>query len=77
MQFENGVSASGIPGVTWVKASASQGVGNCVEVADLGGGEVAVRHSRFPDGPALVFSDGEFSAFLDGAKGSEFDHMTA
>ncbi|MCX5192795.1 DUF397 domain-containing protein [Streptomyces sp. NBC_00249] len=76
MQLHNGVVASEIPGVTWVKSSASVGNGNCVEVAALGGGGVAVRNSRFPDGPALVFTAAEIGAFLDGAKRSEFDELT-
>ncbi|MFI9630513.1 DUF397 domain-containing protein [Streptomyces sp. NPDC052042] len=77
MKIENGVTASMLPGAHWVKARASVGDGNCVELAKLDGGEVAVRHSRFPDGPALVFSRDELAAFLDGAKGAEFDHMIA
>ncbi|MFD3557482.1 DUF397 domain-containing protein [Streptomyces goshikiensis] len=76
MQLRNGVVASEIPGVVWVKSSASIGNGNCVEVAALVGGGVAVRNSRFPDGPALVFTTAEIEAFVDGAKRSEFDHLT-
>ncbi|MFG2412908.1 DUF397 domain-containing protein [Streptomyces goshikiensis] len=76
MQLRNGVVASEIPGVVWVKSSASIGNGNCVEVAALDGGGVAVRNSRFPDGPALVFTTAEIEAFVHGAKRSEFDHLT-
>ncbi|AKL69032.1 DUF397 domain-containing protein [Streptomyces goshikiensis] len=76
MQLRNGVVASEIPGAVWVKSSASIGNGNCVEVAALDGGGVAVRNSRFPDGPALVFTTAEIEAFVDGAKRSEFDHLT-
>ncbi|MFI5640724.1 DUF397 domain-containing protein [Streptomyces goshikiensis] len=76
MQLRNGVVASEIPGAVWVKSSASIGNGNCVEVAALDGGGVAVRNSRFPDGPALVFTAAEIEAFVDGAKRSEFDHLT-
>ncbi|MFH8637007.1 MULTISPECIES: DUF397 domain-containing protein [Streptomyces] len=76
MQLRNGVVASEIPGAVWVKSSASIGNGNCVEVAALAGGGVAVRNSRFPDGPALVFTTAEIEAFVDGAKRSEFDHLT-
>ncbi|MFD5512980.1 DUF397 domain-containing protein [Streptomyces sp. NPDC127051] len=76
MQTNNGVVASEIPGAVWVKSSASVGNGNCVEVAALAGGTVAMRNSRFPDGPALVFTADEIEAFLRGAKGAEFDHLT-
>ncbi|MEU6313793.1 DUF397 domain-containing protein [Streptomyces sp. NPDC047014] len=73
MVVENGISAESIQGVTWRKASASIGSGECVEAAGLGGGSVALRNSRFPEGPALVFTRGEWSAFLVGAKADEFD----
>ncbi|MGW6412946.1 DUF397 domain-containing protein [Streptomyces vinaceus] len=80
MQISNGAMAGvisgAIPGVVWIKSSASVGNGNCVEVASLAGGDVAVRNSRFPDGPALVFTAGEIEAFLRGAKDAEFDHLT-
>ncbi|UQX04262.1 DUF397 domain-containing protein [Streptomyces sp. RerS4] len=76
MRLHNGVAASGIPGAVWVKSSASVGNGNCVELAALEGGEVAVRNSRFPDGPALVFTAAEIEAFIDGAKRAEFDRLT-
>ncbi|MFD0271749.1 DUF397 domain-containing protein [Streptomyces sp. NPDC127106] len=72
----NGVVADSIPGVRWQKASASNPFDNCVEVARLAAGEVAFRNSRFPAGPALVFTREELVAFLDGAKKGEFDGMT-
>jgi hypothetical protein len=46
-----------------------------VEVALLPDGEIAVRNSRFPAGPALVYTRAEIAAFLAGAKDGEFDHM--
>ncbi|GHB58364.1 transcriptional regulator [Streptomyces cirratus] len=76
MQLRNGVAASEIPGAVWVKSSASVGNGNCVEVAALADGTVAMRNSRFPDGPALIFTAGEIEAFVDGAKRAEFDQLT-
>jgi hypothetical protein len=60
----------------WQKASASSGQGNCAEVAGLPlGGGVAVRDSKDPGGPVLVFTPAEWAAFLDGAKAGEFDHL--
>ncbi|MER7463613.1 DUF397 domain-containing protein [Streptomyces sp. NPDC097981] len=76
MQVGNGVAASEIPGAVWVKSSASVGNGNCVEVAALAGGGVAMRNSRFPGGPALVFTAAEIEGFIDGVKRAEFDHLT-
>jgi len=46
-----------------------------VEVALLPDGEIAVRNSRFPAGPALVYTRAEIAAFLAGAKDGEFDHI--
>jgi Domain of unknown function (DUF397) len=40
---------------TWIKSNRSNPNGECVEMARLPGGKVAVRNSRYPDGPALIF----------------------
>jgi hypothetical protein len=48
------------------------GVGACVEVR-FAGGDVQVRNSRDPGGPALSFTADEWTAFLAGAVESEFD----
>lgn len=45
---------------------------NCVEVAFVDGA-IAVRDSRTPDGPALIFTAAEWDAFVGGAKDGEFD----
>ncbi|MFG2226330.1 DUF397 domain-containing protein [Streptomyces sp. NPDC048644] len=76
VHYGNGVAADSIGAAAWVKAKASDPVGNCVEIARLDGGEVAFRNSRFPGGPALVFTRSEMAAFLDGARKGEFDRMT-
>lgn len=58
---------------TWVKSGASGPTGgNCVEVAFRTDGDVAMRNSRHPDGPILVFTRAEWDAFLAGARGGEF-----
>ncbi|MFC9856273.1 MULTISPECIES: DUF397 domain-containing protein [unclassified Streptomyces] len=75
--YDNGVSADAITGVTWVKSSLSDGIGgNCVEIARLTEGHVALRNSRDTSGPALVYTSGEWNAFLQSAKDGEFDGMT-
>ena len=60
-------------GMVWRKASKSTSNGQCVEVAHLDGGRVAVRDSKDPSGPVLVFTPGEWDAFLDSARRGEFD----
>jgi hypothetical protein len=68
----SGTSARGIIG-PWVKSSYSGPTGgNCVEVAFLADGDVAMRNSRDPDGPALIFTRAEWHAFLGGACDGEF-----
>lgn len=47
-------------------------MGNCVEVAALDSGGFAVRNSRHPAGPALVFTRAEWLAFLGGVEHGEF-----
>ncbi|MER6142672.1 DUF397 domain-containing protein [Streptomyces sparsogenes] len=49
----------------WRKSSYSNNAGGeCVEVADNFPGLVPVRDSKDPDGPALVFPAGSWSAFI-------------
>ncbi|MGZ4649547.1 MAG: DUF397 domain-containing protein [Kineosporiaceae bacterium] len=71
----NGVPANELTGVQWRKSSRS-GAGNCVEFAELAhGGAVAVRNSRHPDGPALVYTRSEIEALILGIKDGEFDDL--
>ncbi|MEV7660147.1 DUF397 domain-containing protein [Streptomyces anulatus] len=69
----NGVSAEAITGAVWRKSARSNAAGNCVEVARLEGGEIAMRNSRFPEGPALIYTPAEMESFLLGVKDGEFD----
>lgn len=70
----NGVRASSLD-ACWIKTRHSNAEGNCVEVAALTGGDIAMRNSRDPDGPALVYTPAEITAFLAGVKDGEFDHL--
>ncbi|MGQ4598683.1 DUF397 domain-containing protein [Nocardia sp. R6R-6] len=62
-----------LSGAKWFKSSRSGGGKDCVEVAFLDGGHVGVRDSKNPTGPALVFTPGEWDAFVAGACEGEFD----
>ncbi|WP_329237793.1 DUF397 domain-containing protein [Streptomyces sp. NBC_00111] len=75
-QFDNGVPANSLTGVEWKKSQHSNPSGNCVEMAMLPGGSVAVRNSRHPEGPALVYTRDEVRAFLAGVRDGDFDTMT-
>ena len=58
-------NATGLTGARWVKSTRSGPTGgNCVEVACLGDGRVAVRNSRHPAGPALLFGREQWAAFV-------------
>jgi hypothetical protein len=61
----------------WVKSSLSFANGNCVEVANLSGGEVGVRNSRDSAGAVLRFTPDEWHAFIGGVQNGEFDHFGA
>ncbi|HLK00496.1 MAG TPA: DUF397 domain-containing protein [Streptosporangiaceae bacterium] len=75
MKAYNGMPEAELGNVTWLKSQYSNATGECVELAMLPGGEIAMRNSRFPGGPVLVYTQGEIRAFLAGAKDGEFDHV--
>ena len=59
-----------VTGAVWRKSSYSGGNGgNCIQVAGLPG-TIAVRDSKDPDGPALLFTAAEWAAFTARVKGS-------
>ncbi|NGN67203.1 DUF397 domain-containing protein [Streptomyces sp. A7024] len=74
-RHDNGIPAPLLGSVSWRKARASNPSGDCVEVAGLPGGDVAVRNSRHPSGPALVYTRSELAAFIQGAKDGDFDDL--
>ncbi len=77
LPVHNGMSAAGLTGVTWRKSRRSGQLGNCVEAAVLDNGKIAMRNSRYPSGPALIFTRDEMTAFLAGAKDGEFDDVVS
>jgi hypothetical protein len=58
----------------WKKSKRSNGNGgnNCVEVADLDTA-IAVRDSKNPAGPALIFDPTDWAEFVGGCKAGYFD----
>jgi hypothetical protein len=56
----------------WRKARRSMGNGNCVEISSITDG-VAVRDSKNPVGPALLYSATSWLAFTHEARLGRFD----
>lgn len=73
----NGVPATELGPLTWIKSSRSGAQAQCVETAALPTGGVAMRNSRDRSGPALVFTHDEMVAFVDGVKAGEFDGLVS
>jgi hypothetical protein len=59
----------------WRKSRYSNSQRTCVELALLPGGDVAVRNSRDPSGPMLVYSQAEIQALFQDVKDGELDHL--
>jgi hypothetical protein len=72
---QNGMAAEDLTGAVWQKSRHSNANGTCMEFAALPDGEVAVRNSRFPDGPALIYTRAEIESMIIGVKAGEFDHL--
>jgi hypothetical protein len=73
---DNAVLATELPALEWQKSGRSNPSGNCVELARLPGGTgIALRNSRHPDGPALIYTRAEIEAFILGARDGDFDNL--
>jgi len=75
MKTYNGMPATELSSAGWRKSSASNSQGACVELAKLASGEFAVRNSRNPEGPALIYTRAEIAALIEGVKMGEFDDL--
>jgi len=81
MEGEDATELSGMPvtvlrRATWVKSSYSNPSGDCVELAELTGGRIAVRNSRYRSGLILFYTRVVMAAFLQRVKEGGFDEMT-
>jgi hypothetical protein len=68
-----------LTGATWRKASSGETDEASVEIAFVRGSKegsdqvIAMRDSRRPDGPVLIFTPDEWRAFTAGVHDGEFD----
>jgi hypothetical protein len=60
----------------WHKPWSGQNGGACVEAKKLPDGRVALRQSTDPEGPVLLYTPEEITAFIEGAKAGEADFLT-
>jgi hypothetical protein len=80
----NGMPAGDLPDVQWRRAGGPAGWsaptgerGTGVELARLPDGQIAVRNSADPDGPALIYTRAEIEALIGGAQDGDFDALLA
>jgi hypothetical protein len=71
---EIALSDGEIAALSWIKAKASSHNGACVEIA-AARGNIAIRDSKDPGGPVLLYTPAEFAAFIDGARNGDFDAL--
>ncbi|MEU8569544.1 DUF397 domain-containing protein [Streptomyces pathocidini] len=73
----NGMPAKDLGTEGWRKPWSGGNGGSCLEAMRLSDGRVALRQSTDPDGPALIYTRNEISAFIEGAKAGEADFLIA
>jgi hypothetical protein len=71
----NGMPARELGSEGWHKPWSGGNGGNCLEAMKLSDGRIAVRQSTDPDGPALIYTSAEMTAFIEGAKAGEADFL--
>ena len=64
----NGISARDLPGATWRRSRRSSPNGNCLEIATVGRETMAVRDSKDPDGPALIYTPAAISHLIEAVR---------
>jgi hypothetical protein len=78
----NGMPAGDLRDVQWRRVGGAPGGdggsnGAGVEMARLPDGQIAVRNSADPDGPALIYTRAEIEALIGGAQDGDFDALLA
>lgn len=71
----SGMPARNLREAAWLKSSHSNSQGTCVEMAKLPDGQIAVRNSRHPEGPVLIYTCAEIEALIKGAQDGDFDNL--
>jgi hypothetical protein len=71
----NGMSARDLPSAGWHRSRRSSPNGNCVELAVLPGRRAAVRDSKDPEGPVLIFSRDAVAGFVHGVRAGSFRQL--
>lgn len=75
VEASGAMSAAECSLLTWQKSRRSNPSGNCVEMAGLPDGGIAVRNSRDPEGPVLIYTVDEIAAFIAGVRDGDFDNF--
>jgi hypothetical protein len=72
-QITDGMPVTLLRRPAWRKSSHSNPSGDCVEFAELVSRKIVVRNSRYPGGPALIFTRAEMATFIQAVEQGEFD----
>lgn len=70
-----GMPAALLRGAVWRKSRRSNPSGECVELAPLITGQIAIRNSRHPHGDVLICEHEAITALVQAAKAGDFDYM--
>jgi hypothetical protein len=73
--IHNGMPAGDLGTHGWMKPWSGGNGGNCVEVLKLQDGRIALRQSTDPEGPALLYTVSEMTAFIEAAKSGGADFL--
>ncbi|MDV5143275.1 DUF397 domain-containing protein [Streptomyces sp. SBC-4] len=73
IEARSDLRTASLEGASWRKSSYSGGEGECVEIADVPShGGIAVRDSKNPSGPAIVFDTAAFAALITTIQDARF-----
>ncbi|MET8553497.1 DUF397 domain-containing protein [Streptomyces sp. NPDC004959] len=75
VRIYNGMPAAQLGNAGWRKPWSGGNGGNCVEAMKLDDGRIAFRQSSDPEGPALIYTPAEITAFIQGAKAGQADFL--